>query len=259
LFINLIDANGKVLAAKPFDPSNGSYAFNYGDGIRASTSYQLVLSQVEGKLGEAAPSADLPAGCSNVDDIDSTANGVIDVTMGTQNKTEVNFGVGTPATTVKIGSRIWIEDDNDGDASTGKITKPEAGLVVTATAADGTKYTGKTDANGDYSIDVPANSTYTVTAEAPKGTCPSEGCDDSYKQDNDVTDTTTENDKSHDSAKGTSVTVGTEDNMTVDFGFCPITVVTGADKGGSISYLLLSMLGMFGLRRRLNAKNNTAK
>ena len=67
-----------------------------------------------------------------------------------------------------IGNLVWIEDDNDGDASTGTITYPAAGTVVTATASDGTTtYTGTTDANGRYDIEVSANDTYTVTVGTP--------------------------------------------------------------------------------------------
>ncbi|MEE9328147.1 MAG: hypothetical protein V3U71_12750, partial [Cocleimonas sp.] len=49
---------------------------------------------------------------------------------------------------VKIGNLVWIEDDNDGDSTTGNIT-PVVGSTVTATASDGTTtYTGITDASG---------------------------------------------------------------------------------------------------------------
>ena len=55
---------------------------------------------------------------------------------------------------VQIGDRLWVEDDNDGLASTGTIT-PVVGQVVTATASNGTTvYTGTTDANGIYTITV---------------------------------------------------------------------------------------------------------
>jgi hypothetical protein len=178
------------------------------------------------------------------------------VVVGTEDDMTLDFGF-TPqssltGSTVFIGDRIWIEDDNDGDASTGTITTPEAGLVVTATGTDGSKYTGTTDANGNYRIEVPANDTYTVVAEAPTGTCPALTCENDG--DNAIPDTTSENDRTHDSIHGTTVTVGTEDNLTVDFGFCPVTVVTGAKGGGSFSYLLLTLFSLVGLRRRTMLK-----
>ena len=179
------------------------------------------------------------------------------VVVATEDNMTIDFGyteavLGEKAGKVKIGNRIWIEDDNDGDATTGTITTPEAGLVVTAVGSDGTKYTGVTDANGNYEIEVPENDTYTVTAETPKGTCAALHC--AKEGDVEVPDTTSENDKTHDGVRGTKVTVGTEDNMTVDFGFCPVTVVTGT-KGGSTSALLLTLLGAFGLRRRIKKLN----
>ncbi len=183
------------------------------------------------------------------------------VVIETEDNMTLDFGFtpqplnGAKPGMVLIGDRIWIEDDNDGKASTGTITKPEAGLVVTATAADGTKYTGTTDADGNYRIEVPQNATYTVTAEAPKGTCAALTCAKDGDQDvpnaESVAANKAENDLTHDSIHGTKVTVGTQDNLSVDFGFCPVTVVTGVDGGGSTSYLMLSLLGLFGLRRRL--------
>ena len=184
-----------------------------------------------------------------------------EVVVGTDDNMTLDFGftpedlpTGSKPGFVNIGDRIWIEDDNDGDASTGNITKPEAGLVVTATSdTTGEKFTGKTDVNGNYLIEVPANDTYTVTTQAPKGTCASLTC--AKEGDLEVPDLTSENDKTHDGVRGTKVTVGTEDNLSVDFGFCPVTVVTGT-KGGSASYLMLSLLGLFGLRRRLAKLNS---
>ena len=184
-----------------------------------------------------------------------------EVVVGTDDNMTLDFGftpddlpTGSKPGFVNIGDRIWIEDDNDGDASTGTITKPEAGLVVTAKSdTTGEEYTGETDANGNYLIEVPANDTYTVTTQAPKGTCAALHC--AKEGDLEVPDLTSENDKTHDGVRGTKVTVGTEDNLSVDFGFCPVTVVTGT-KGGSASYLMLSLLGLFGLRRRLAKLNS---
>ena len=114
---------------------------------------------------------------------------------------------------VHIGNLVWIEDDNDGDASTGTITYPPAGTVVTATASDGTTYTGTTDASGHYDIEVPINDTYTVTVHTPSETVPTAGSDDDA-----VPDDTSENNKTH-NGTGTTVSVGTTDNLTLDFGF----------------------------------------
>ena len=108
-------------------------------------------------------------------------------------------------TLVQIGNRLWIEDDTDGDATTGAVA-PVVGQVVTATSSSSVIYTATTDANGLYTITVPANDTYTVTTGTPAGTTPS------------VYNGTPSDNQSH-TPTGTPVTVGTTDNFTIDFGF----------------------------------------
>jgi hypothetical protein len=217
LYVNLLDANGDVLSAIPL-ATDGSYAFHYSDGVRANTDYTILLSPVAGTTGNPAPLAQLPAGCMNLDGenieslnpgtTDGTPDGKIAVSVQTSDVTDVNFAI-TP--TVKIGDRVWIEDDFDGDATTGNVT-PVTGTTVTAVCDTGT-FTAVTDNNGNYAINVPVNSNCTVSLPTPPNTAPTAGSND-----NDVTDTTSENNKSHDS-NGTTVSVGTVDNLTVDFGF----------------------------------------
>jgi len=113
---------------------------------------------------------------------------------------------------VQIGNLVWIENDNDGDATTGKVT-PVIGATVIATDSSGKTYRAVTDANGYYLITVPSNDTYIVTIKTPSGHVPT-----GDTIDNTVTDTTSEDNHSHD-GKGTSVLMGTVDNLTVDFGF----------------------------------------
>ncbi|MEM7537989.1 MAG: SdrD B-like domain-containing protein, partial [Chloroflexota bacterium] len=129
-----------------------------------------------------------------------------------------------PLSFVQIGDLVWIEDDNDGDATTG-ITTTVASATVTATASDGAIYTDVTDSNGNYSITVPANVVYTVTVATPAGTTPAGTL---ITSDNDPN---TQNNLSHDGS-GTVVTVGTEDNMTIDFGFYqpPATTSVAVEK-----------------------------
>ncbi len=86
---------------------------------------------------------------------------------------------------------------------------------MTATASDGTIYTGTTDADGKYDILVPVNDTYIVRVGTPSGTVPAAGSND-----NTLPDNVSENNKTHDGA-GTTVIVGTTDNLTLDFGFVP--------------------------------------
>ena len=142
-------------------------------------------------------------GLANTDDADDAAE--------TNGNMTVDFGFYLPS--VHIGNLIWIENDNDNNPTTGDITYPPAGTVVTATASDGTIYTGATDANGRYDIEVPVNDTYVVTVETPSGTVPTIGSGD-----NAVPDDASEDNQSHD-GKGTTVVVNTSDNLTLDFGF----------------------------------------
>ncbi|SFV69950.1 hypothetical protein MNB_SV-3-619 [hydrothermal vent metagenome] len=218
LYINLIDSDNKVLASTEIGEA-GSYAFYNADGISADTNYTLILSQTQGSKGDDAPSAQLPAGCANLDgenieslhpeSTDGTADGKIAVSVESDNITEINFAI-TPL--VKIGDRVWIEDDNDGNASTGNITAVE-NTTVTATC-NGVDYNATTNNDGLYAIEVPVNiGECTVSVPTPADAIPSEGSDD-----NSVDDTTSENDMTHDN-NGTTVTVGTVDNLTLDFGF----------------------------------------
>jgi protocatechuate 3,4-dioxygenase beta subunit len=227
LYVNLVDTNGDVLSSITL-AEDGSYAFYYDDGVRANTSYTVVLSQTQGVSGSPVPAATLPNGCANLDGenieslnpgtTDGTADGMIAVSVGTENVTEINFAI-TP--TVRIGNRVWIEDDNDGDATTGNIT-PVVGATVTAVCTDGT-HTTTTDTSGLYSIELPANiGQCTVSVATPTNTSPATGSND-----NDVLDTTTENDKTHDGS-GTTVNVGMMDNLTLDFGFASVGNLCGS-------------------------------
>ena len=218
LYVNLMSkVDDKVISSVRL-AEGGIYTF-YNPDIQPNTSYDLVLSQEKGQVGDAAPSTKLPAGCMNMGENngetptnaeESIGDGRITVNVAHKNVPELNFGI---ASRVKIGNQIWIENDNDGNIATGIVIYPPVGTVVTATDAKGNTYTGITDASGNYSIDVPVNASYTITVVTPDGAVPTVGSDDS-----DITDTTSENNKSH-NGSGTTVTVGIVDNMTLDFGF----------------------------------------
>jgi len=142
---------------------------------------------------------------------DSTAIVTLDGTMPDNLAQDFSY---PPIPPVMIGDRVWIEDDNDGLATTGVIT-PVVGSVVTAVGSDGTLYTDTTDAMGYYTITVPANDIYTVTVGTPAGTVVAVPTGGLVTADNDPN---TNGDTSHDPA-GTVVTVGIVDNLTIDFGF----------------------------------------
>ena len=240
LYVNLIGkVDNKVIASSELD-DEGSYVF-YNPDVQPNTSYDLVLSQIEGQAGDPAPSAELPEGCmhtaenkgENATNPEGTAgDGVISVDVVGTDVPELNFGI---SPSVKIGDKVWIEDDNDGDATTGTVT-PVVGTTVTANCG-GVPYTAVTDAAGLYGIEVPQNSTCIVSLPAPQGRSAAQGSDDA-----DVSDTTSENDKTH-NPEGTTVTVGTTDNMTLDFGFSE--EVEGTYKIGTHFWIDTNANGVF--------------
>jgi len=227
LYVNLVDENNKVVSAKAIDES-GSYGFYYDDGLRSETTYNIVLSTTSGKEGEEAPDATLTASCAHADGehigtdegTDGTADGIIRVEVEKENIDEINFAI-TP--TVKIGDRLWSEDDNDGDATTGKV-EPIVDHEVTISCENGYSASTKTDNNGLYWFELLSNSgTCTVKTETPTDMTPAKGS----KENDSVDDTSSENDKTHNGVDGTSVNVGTADNLTLDFGFASVGDLCG--------------------------------
>ncbi|CAN5605541.1 hypothetical protein BH10CHL1_BH10CHL1_03290 [soil metagenome] len=217
---------------------DGNYYFN----VSRTTAYTITITPPSGYSVTAANAVALTgAGATSnhaiSDTIDSDAvlmggKAAIYYTTGTggQNNHGLDFGFTQPVNgqadivnqaPVKIGNRLWIESDHDGDATTGSIT-PVIGQIVTATSSIGIVYTATTDSNGLYTITVPANDTYTVTTGTPVGTIPSTiittVANDSNAAAND--------DKNH-AITGTTVTVVTTDNFSVDFGFHPTPVSLG--------------------------------
>jgi protocatechuate 3,4-dioxygenase beta subunit len=212
LFVNLIGKNDNKVIASTALSEDGSYVF-YNPDVQPNSSYILVLSQTQGQAGDEKPSADLPEGCMNTGENrgtdannpeDTTGDGEITVDLEGTDIPELNFGI---SPSVKIGDLVWIEDDNDGDATTGAIT-PVSGATVTAVCGSNT-FTAATDANGKYAIEVPQNSTCLVSVPTPLGKKATAGSTDNSAG---------ENNKSHDN-KGTTVTVATTDDLTLDFGF----------------------------------------
>ncbi len=131
---------------------------------------------------------------------------------------------------VQLGNRLWIENDTDGDATTGTVT-PVVGQIVTATSSGGVVYTATTDTNGLYTITVPASDVYTVTTSTPVGTLPSTVITTVANDGN----ATANNDKNH-ANTGTQVTVVTTNNLSVDFGFHPILGSIGDTVWGDLDH-----------------------
>ncbi|MEZ4732232.1 MAG: SdrD B-like domain-containing protein [Caldilineaceae bacterium] len=209
----------------------GYYSFTVPGGA-----YLVTYGEVPAAYGTVTPSA-APGGDSESgnggayqDNADqSHENGTFVIVAGGEANWQVDFAFNAPM--VLIGDRLWIEDDNDGDAGTGNVT-PVVGQVVTATATSGAVYTAMTDANGRYTITVPANATYTVTTDLPTG-----GVVDTPVLVTDGSNPASDNDRNHDRT-GTTVVVTLTDNLSIDFGFFQptpmIAVVKYTSSAGSL-------------------------
>ena len=135
------------------------------------------------------------------------------VVVTTTDNLSIDFGFFHWEKRVALGDRVWLEDDNDGNAATGTVTPVGPGHVVTAVASDGsTTYSGVTDANGYYLILVPENDTYTVRTNQPTGVS------DTPIWTNTGGNPALHNDKNHDRT-GTTVVMTITDNLSIDFGF----------------------------------------
>jgi hypothetical protein len=224
LYANLIDSNNKVVFSKAIDES-GHYAFYASEGVEIDTPYSVVLSTISGTVGEDAPEATLTQGCIHADGevigtegTDGKADGIISVDVQEENVRNINFAI-TP--TVKIGDHVWIENDNDGNASTGTITEVDD-ANVSLVCENGYKAETRT-VNGRYSFELPVNmGSCKVYVETPQKSSPSEGSDD-----NAVPNSEAENDLTHDGINGTTVEVGERDNDSLDFGFATVGNLCG--------------------------------
>ena len=100
LYVNLVDDQGNVIAAKPL-ASDGSYQFLGTDGVTANTNYTIVLSTTQGSIGQTAPTPDLPVNWNNTgENINSVGAGndggtlgLIVVSLGTVGVPQVDFGI----------------------------------------------------------------------------------------------------------------------------------------------------------------------
>ena len=224
--VTLWDGDTKI--GETTTDSTGHYYFGgltnaamfYGKSITSHHSYSVKIATSQDDI-TTATTANPNDPEDDIRDNDAQDNGtdlVIDFQTKANNDHSLDFGIKP----VKIGDKVWIEDDNDGNATTGTITLVD-GSIVTATC-DGKTYTDITNSSGLYEIKVPANVNCTVTLDKPVGTIPT-----LHSDDNSVDDTSSENDKTHD-ATGTTVHVGKVDNMTLDFGFIVVDTKIDIEK-----------------------------
>lgn len=184
---------------------------NYAIAVPAFDTYIVTVDPIPGYSDSPVLVTDgaNPAGNENLNH-QRTGTTVV---MTDVNNLSIDFGFYHHVKMVQLGDRLWFEDDNDGNASTGTVTPVGPGHVVTAVASDKvTTYTGVTDANGFYLIPVPEYDTYWVTTAIPTGAGDTPVWTKYGYQPSQY------NDKNHD-RNGTTVTMSDQDNLSIDFGF----------------------------------------
>ena len=139
LYVTLVDDKGKAVASKVLT-TEGTYGFSNEDGVQPNTAYTIVLSDKEG-----GTTPHLPESWNNADGekigltgVDGNADGIITVSVGTTNISEINFGINkkpkgvtktqeekfNPGTDVKIDvPMLEISDKEDVIPSIITITK----------------------------------------------------------------------------------------------------------------------------------------
>ena len=157
------------------------------------------------------------------------------VVVGVDDNLTLDFGF-TPS--VKIGSLVWVETDGDGDATNGSPTPVPGAIVVAVSKTTGMAYSAVTDSNGTYGIDVPINDEYVITITPPPGFAPTANLGGGSIP---LNDTSSDN-RSH--LNGTSIVVGTNDNLAIDFGFVTAPVATGIPVSPRWMMFML-VLGLF--------------
>lgn len=101
LYVNMVDANGKVVGVATVDPVTGTFLLEQ----LAFGPLTARLSTVQGVVGQGAPASGLPAGWSSVGENygnnnlagngneGGVSNSIIPVSVGDKNISEVNFGI----------------------------------------------------------------------------------------------------------------------------------------------------------------------
>jgi len=106
LYVTLLDNTGKAIATKAID-SNGTYEFNGDDGVKANSSYSVVLSTTPNST-----TASLPTNWNSADGehiglgagLDGLSDGKIKVDIKKANVLNVNFGINERPTTQNVSS-----------------------------------------------------------------------------------------------------------------------------------------------------------
>ncbi|MCG7421235.1 carboxypeptidase regulatory-like domain-containing protein, partial [Macrococcus epidermidis] len=156
------------------------------------------------------PDGYTPTTPNNGDDTLDSDGTTVTVTVGDKDIPTIDSGfVKTPVDLPDLGDKVWFDVDKDGiqDADEPGIE----GATVTLTKPDGTTVTTTTDENGNYIFENLEPGDYTVTFETPEG----------Y---NGPTTVDSGDDTLDSDGQTVKVTMGTEDNMTIDSGFIRVSV-----------------------------------
>ena len=192
MYASLVDGLGNVIATTLTSiPSSGVYSFS---GVNAGD-YTVVLSTIQGVVGQPAPVASVPTGWANTGEFNGTPNtgntapinGVSAMfTVGTTNVDNVNFAIQQPPTAVSgtlatqvnpggtnsstVPSSYFDGNDQNGGTVT-SITITTFPTFATSITINGTTYTSGTFPAGGVTIptDINGNPTQTIAIDPMDG------------------------------------------------------------------------------------------
>jgi hypothetical protein len=137
LYANLVDGSGTVVGVTQVN-NDGTYSIS---GVTPGN-YQVVLTMTQGVVGQGTPDASLPAGWNNTNEGigpdatgDGTANGVLNITVPTNDLTNVDFGINDApvASDVTAASQVNPGGINEVTAGAPSVTDLEDGTPTTIT------------------------------------------------------------------------------------------------------------------------------
>lgn len=194
LYVNLVNTLGQVVASIPVNP-DGTYTFTGEDGVRANTSYSIILTRSVQTVGANLSAATLPNGWTSTGEYlgagvgsDGTVNSILSVTTGTTNVINANLAIQQPpiagggyntdtnpggTTQVTVPANTFTNIQNSTDTAPGTVTFIRITAFPTGATTiviNGTSYTSGTFPAGGVTVptDANGNPTQTITVD-PEG------------------------------------------------------------------------------------------
>jgi hypothetical protein len=191
LYVNLVNALGQVVASIPVNP-DGTYTFTGEDGVRANTSYSIILTSSVQTVGANLSAATLPSGWTSTGEYlgtgvgsDGTVNSILSVTTGTTNVINANLAIQPPPiagggyntdtnpggiTQVTVPTNTFTNIQNSTDIAPGTVTQIRITAFPTGATSiviNGVSYTSGTFPAGGVFVptDANGNPTQTITVD----------------------------------------------------------------------------------------------